>query len=88
MIRRPGVVLALFTGLNLLNYLDRYVLAAVLPKVQGELGLSNTVAGLLGTVFLAGYSLTSPIFGALGDRMRRTLLIALGIFVWSAATCA
>lgn len=88
MIRRPGVVLALFTGLNLLNYLDRYVLAAVLPKVQGELGLSNTVAGLLGTVFLAGYSVTSPIFGALGDRMRRTLLIALGIFVWSAATCA
>jgi MFS family permease len=88
MIRRPGAILALFTGLNLLNYLDRYVLAAVLPKVQGELGLSNTVAGLLGTVFLAGYSATSPIFGALGDRMRRTLLIALGIFVWSAATCA
>jgi MFS family permease len=88
MIRRPGAILALFTGLNLLNYLDRYVLAAVLPKVQGELGLSNTVAGLLGTVFLAGYSATSPIFGALGDRMRRTRLIAFGIFVWSAATCA
>jgi MFS family permease len=88
MIRRPGAILALFTGLNLLNYLDRYVLAAVLPKVQGELGLSNTVAGLLGTVFLAGYSVTSPVFGALGDRMRRTFLIAFGIFVWSAATCA
>ncbi len=88
MIRRPGAILALFTGLNLLNYLDRYVLAAVLPRVQEDLSLSNTVAGLLGTVFLVGYSATSPIFGALGDRMRRTLLIALGIFVWSAATCA
>lgn len=88
MIKRPGAILALFTGLNLLNYLDRYVFAAVVPALQADLGLSNTVAGLLGTIFLLGYSVTSPIFGALGDRMRRTVLIALGIFVWSAATCA
>ncbi len=88
MIRRPGAVLALFTGLNLLNYLDRYVLAAVLPRVKEELALSNTVSGVLAMVFLVGYSFTSPVFGALGDRMRRTILIAIGIFVWSAATCA
>lgn len=86
MIRRPGAVLALFTGLNLLNYLDRYVLAAVLPRVKEELVLSNAVSGVLAAIFLAGYSFTSPIFGALGDRMKRTVLIAIGIFVWSAAT--
>jgi hypothetical protein len=31
MIRRPSAILVLLTGLNLFNYLDRLVLAAVLP---------------------------------------------------------
>ncbi|MBN9160836.1 MAG: hypothetical protein J0I07_07730, partial [Myxococcales bacterium] len=33
MIRRPGAVLALLTGLNLLNYLDRLVVSAVLLAI-------------------------------------------------------
>jgi len=85
-IRRPGAILALLTGLNLLNYLDRLVVSAVLPKVQEELGLSNFEGGLLATVFLVGYFLTSPIFGSLGDRLPRKGLIAAGVLVWSAAT--
>ena len=88
MIRRPGAILALLTGLNLLNYLDRLVVSAVLPKVQEELHLSNFEGGLLATVFLVGYFLTSPIFGALGDRVPRKGLIAAGVIVWSAATMA
>jgi MFS family permease len=86
MIRRPATILALLTGLNLLNYLDRLVLSAVLPKVRDELGLSSFEGGLLATVFLLGYFVTSPVFGALGDRLPRKGLIALGIVVWSAAT--
>jgi predicted MFS family arabinose efflux permease len=86
MIRRPAVVLALLTALNLLNYLDRFVLAAVLPRIERDLGLSHTMGGLLGTIFLVGYLVTSPAFGMLADRGGRTRLIALGIFVWSAAT--
>jgi MFS family permease len=88
MIRRPGAILALLTGLNLLNYLDRLVVSAVLPKVQEELHLSNFEGGLLATVFLVGYFATSPLFGALGDRFPRKGLIALGVVVWSAATLA
>jgi MFS family permease len=88
MIRRPGAILALLTGLNLLNYLDRLVVSAVLPKVQEELRLSNLEGGLLATVFLVGYFLTSPIFGALGDRLPRKGLIAAGVLVWSLATMA
>ncbi|MBX3202595.1 MAG: MFS transporter [Labilithrix sp.] len=86
MIRRPRTVLALLTGLNLLNYLDRLVVSAVLPKVQEELGLSNFQGGLLATVFLVGYFLTSPLFGSLGDRFPRKGLIAAGVLVWSLAT--
>jgi MFS family permease len=93
MIRRPGAILALLTGLNLLNYLDRLVVSAVLPKIQerfdqGGLDLSNFLGGLLATVFLIGYFATAPIFGSLGDRMKRKWLIAFGVLVWSAATCA
>lgn len=88
-IRSPRAILALLTALNLLNYLDRYVLSAVLPKIQDDLHLSNFVGGSLATVFLIGYFATSPVFGSLGDRARpggRKGLIALGIAVWSLAT--
>ncbi|MFO0735845.1 MAG: MFS transporter [Labilithrix sp.] len=88
MIRSPAAILGLLTGLNLLNYLDRYVLSAVLPRLIVDLGLTNLEAGLLATVFLLGYFVTSPIFGALGDRLPRKGLIALGILIWSAATIA
>ena len=88
MIRRPGAILALLTGLNLLNYLDRLVVSAVLPKIQDDLGLSNFMGGFLATIFLLGYFATAPVFGALGDRMQRKWLIALGVIVWSAATIA
>ncbi len=88
MIRRPVFVLALLTGLNLLNYIDRFVLFAVLPRIETELGLAHGVAGLLGTLFLVGYFVTSPFFGVLADRGKRTGLVALGIVVWSLATVA
>ena len=88
MIRRPKTILALLTALNLLNYLDRLVVSAVLPKVRDELHLSNFVAGSLATVFLLGYFATSPLFGALADRGARKGLIAMGVAVWSVATFA
>jgi len=80
--------LAVVTLLNFLNYIDRYILAAVLPRMQSELGLTNTQAGLLATAFLVAYFTTSPIFGVLGDRLSRTRLMALGVSAWSVATAA
>src|SRR5262249_34127165 len=80
--------LAVVTLLNLLNYIDRFILAAVLPRMQSELGLTNTQAGLLATAFLLTYFVTSPVFGVLGDRASRTRLMALGVAVWSVATAA
>lgn len=88
MIRKPSALLVLLTALNFINYLDRYVLAAVLPRVQDELRLSNFQAGLLYTVFLSSFLLTCPLFGILGDKVSRKYLLALGAFVWSAATLA
>ncbi len=88
MIKNPKAILALLTGLNLLNYVDRMVLAAVLRPMSQELDLSNAQAGFLATAFLLGYFLTSPYFGAAADRGRRSGLIAVGVLVWSVATAA
>lgn len=88
MIRNPTTVVVLLTGLNFINYLDRFIVAAVLPRIQEDLGLSNSEGGFLATVFLLGYFVTSPLFGMLGDRMPRKYLIAAGVAMWSIATVA
>ncbi|MEO8796990.1 MAG: MFS transporter [Polyangiaceae bacterium] len=88
-IKAPVAILALLTALNLLNYMDRLVVSAVLTQIQDALDMhSDRDAGLLATVFLVGYFATSPFFGTLGDRGKRTRLIALGILIWSVATIA
>jgi MFS family permease len=80
--------LAIVTLLNFLNYVDRYVLVAVIPRLKRDLGISDFQVGLIGDAFLITYFVTSPLFGRLGDRRRRPTLIAIGVAVWSAATAA
>ena len=82
----PFWTLFILTGLNLFNYLDRFVLSAVLPSLQGELRIGDGEAGRIVTAFMIGYFVTSPFFGYLGDRVSRKWLIAAGIFVWSLGT--
>src|SRR5947208_2687625 len=86
--RTAGRALAVLTLINLLNYLDRYVVAAVIESLKkpDALALDDTQAGLLATGFLVVYMAISPLFGALGDRRARPRLIAIGVFVWSLAT--
>jgi len=87
--RRAAIYgLSLLTLLNFVNYIDRYILAAVQPRILDEFRLTNTEGGLIFSAFLVVYFLTSPIFGRLGDRRSRTRLMALGVGVWSLATAA
>lgn len=88
MIQSRIAILALLTALNLVNYIDRFLVMAVGPKFQGEFGLSDGELGAVETAFMLGYMLTSPIFGMLGDRRSRKGLIAAGVAVWSIATVA
>ena len=84
----PAVVLGILTGLNGLNYVDRYVGAATLPLILAAFALSDAAGGLLQSAFIVTYSLVCPGAGWLGDRSSRTRLAAIGVFVWSAATVA
>jgi MFS family permease len=82
----PYSMLAILTGLNLFNYLDRFVLSSVLPSLKTDLHLTDGDTGRIATTFMIGYFVTSPFFGYLGDRFPRKWLIAAGIFVWSLGT--
>ena len=86
--RAPGVMLGVLTGLNGLNYLDRYVAAATLPLILAELSITDKQGGLLQSLFISVYALVCPLAGWLGDRQRRLTMAAVGVFVWSAATFA
>ena len=87
-IRSATLILAVLTAMNLLNYVDRYILASVLEPVQTSLGIESKDgdAGLLGSIFLVSYCVFSPLVGWFGDRVSRKYLIAGGVAVWSLAT--
>src|SRR3989475_7550277 len=71
--RRPGAGLAVLTLINLFNYLDRWVVAAVAESIKrSELRLSDTELGALMTGFIIVYTLTAPVFGRLGDTDRKS----------------
>lgn len=82
----PFWILSILTGLNLLNYLDRFVLNAVRTPLASEFKIDYGDSGRTVTAFMIGYFITSPFFGYLGDRFSRKWLIAAGIFVWSLGT--
>jgi MFS family permease len=73
-------------GINLLNYLDRYIAASVAPMVQKELHLTDSEIGLFGTAFLLVYAVAAVPFGYWADRGVRKHVIAVGVAIWSVAT--
>ncbi|HVT57892.1 MAG TPA: MFS transporter [Thermoanaerobaculia bacterium] len=85
--RAARLALAVLTLINLFNYLDRYVVAALVESLRrSELHLSDAELGSLMTGFIIVYMLASPFFGGLGDRGPRPRLIAAGVAIWSLAT--
>jgi MFS family permease len=86
-VRSAGFGLAVLSFINLFSYLDRYVVSALIESLKhSDLGLSDANLGSLMSGFLVVYTLTAPVFGALGDRRSRPRLIALGVACWSFAT--
>jgi MFS family permease len=83
--------LALLLAINLFNYIDRQVLAAVEPNISAEFfpgggERADLWMGLLPPAFMVSYMLTAPVFGWLADRTRRWVLIGIGVILWSLAS--
>lgn len=84
--RATGWAIALLTGMNLLNYIDRFVLPAVIETVRRDIPMNDSQQGFVLSSFIVVYMLAAPVFGRLGDRHSRKRLIALGVALWSLAT--
>ena len=83
----PAVVtLVLLIGLNLLNYLDRYILPGEVSLIKSEFHATDQQMGALTTALFVVYMLAAPLTGWLGDRFRRKPLIIAGAVLWSVAT--
>ena len=82
----PGRILALLTGLNFLNYLDRYIFFGVQPLIQAEFHRSDAQMGLVTSAFFFVYMFTAPATGYFGDRYSRKRIMVGGALLWSAAT--
>ena len=80
--------LVLLIGLNLLNYIDRYILPGAQPLIQRENGWNDQQMGALTTALFVTYMLVAPLTGWLGDRFSRKPLIIGGAVLWSLATLA
>uniref|UniRef100_A0A8D2JLU4 SPNS lysolipid transporter 2, sphingosine-1-phosphate n=1 Tax=Sciurus vulgaris TaxID=55149 RepID=A0A8D2JLU4_SCIVU len=84
--RGRGAAAAILSLGNVLNYLDRYTVAGVLLDIQQHFGVKDRGAGLLQSVFICSFMVAAPIFGYLGDRFNRKVILSCGIFFWSAVT--
>lgn len=85
--------LFLLIAINLFNYIDRQVLAAVEPELRATFFSPTDVnamakTGALGMVFLIIYMLAAPMLGWLADRFSRWAIIGTCVIFWSIATGA
>jgi len=84
----PRLLLAVLTGLNILNYVDRGVLFGAQPLIQKEFPRSDSDYGLLTFTFLIAYMVAAPCVGWLGDRFSRKKIMAVGVLIWSDSLCS
>jgi MFS family permease len=78
------VILAFFAFNHMILYLDRGVIASLVPGLQDSDGLniSSLQAGALGSVFIFGYMLASPLFAYLAQIIHPFFLISFGMTIW------
>jgi MFS family permease len=83
--------LFLLLAINLFNYIDRQILAAVEPDIRASFFSANDVnamtkTGFLGVAFFVTYMVSAPILGLLADRISRWLIIGSAVILWSLAS--
>jgi MFS family permease len=83
--------LFLLLAINLFNYIDRQILAALEPDIRATFFAADDVhamtkTGLLGDAFFVTYMVSAPILGLLADRMSRWIIVGSAVVLWSLAS--
>ncbi|HEY2626650.1 MAG TPA: MFS transporter [Candidatus Udaeobacter sp.] len=85
--------LLLLLVINLFNYIDRQILAALEPDIRATFFAASDVnrmtkTGLLGVAFFVTYMISAPILGLLADRFSRWIIVGIAVILWSLASGA
>jgi len=82
--RYAMVILAI---VYMFNFVDRQILAILLPQIRDEFGTSDAYLGFLsGTAFALFYVTLGVPIAQYADRCNRRNLIAVSVALWSAMT--
>jgi MFS family permease len=89
--RAAPSALFLLLLINLFNYMDRQVLAAVEPDIRASFFAANDLnamakTGLLSSAFFVTYMFSAPLLGFLADRLSRWIIVGSAVILWSLAT--
>ncbi len=87
--RYANYVLGILFLAYVINFIDRQILAILIPYIKEDLQISDTMIGFLtGTAFALFYATAGLPIARWADRSSRRNIIALGLVVWSGFTAA
>lgn len=80
-------VLAILTIVYTFNFIDRQIIAILSPAIKEDLGLSDSMLGLLkGLAFAVLYTTLGIPIAWLADRWNRVNIVAISLALWSGFT--
>ncbi len=86
--RDARYALAILFAVNMMNFFDRQIIAAVSKPIIDEWRLTDAQMGLMGTAFVWIYAVVGVPFGVWADRGSRKKLLSFAVTVWSLFTAA
>ncbi|MDZ3833531.1 MAG: MFS transporter [Sphingopyxis sp.] len=82
-------VVWLLFAVNMLNYVDRMILAVLIEDIRRDIPMTDTQIGIVtGLAFAAFYAAAGIFLGRLADLYSRRMLMGVAITGWSIATAA
>ena len=75
---------ALLSIVNVINYIDRYTPSSLISNLKYSFGFTEEwKAGFLQTTQFLALTIIPPVYGVLGDRVSRKILIIASLFFWT-----
>jgi len=81
----PRRLLVFFTLAQILIYYDRGLIAGFISHIQEDFRISDTLAGVLGSGFIFGFTVAAPVFAHLSKHYSPYKLMSIGLFIWCGA---
>ncbi len=85
---RRWLLLGFMVAANVLNYVDRQVIAILKPIIEQDLGWTDADYGTLAAIFQFSAAMAFAFTGWIVDRLGARLAAPLGVLTWSLAAMA